>query len=425
MNQRIGVVELVNDDWLRYSQLTTITLIGSTRFKSRFLELSKNLEFAGNNVLHTHIFSHADEYEINDEQLKVAHQNGHNRIDMSDQVIVIAPDLKIGDNTLEEIEYADSKGKCIQLAPIKIGVHNGIFHADDIISCALIIRKLNNIFSKSYVLKKYFRFVPVQIIRTRDQNILNTCDWVCDVGFEDLIDEKNARYCFDHHQKDSGYYPNGIKMAACGKLANYLFKENKELLKYLQENILFAIEAQDNGQNIAEFGKYPNPVSFIKLMNNNWNEEDFFDMFETTIRMTYVILERIIDKFFAQFEGKQTMINYINNYCYNSSNHILVMDQFVPWQESIINYNAENNENKIYIVIFPAIDDGYTCQVVPKELNSFDSFVSFPKEWRSLQNNALEKASGIKGAKFCHAAGFLSSWKTLKGAISAAEIAVK
>ena len=40
MNQRIGVVELVNDDWLRYSQLTTITLIGSTRFKSRFLELS-------------------------------------------------------------------------------------------------------------------------------------------------------------------------------------------------------------------------------------------------------------------------------------------------------------------------------------------------------------------------------------------------
>ena len=65
----------------------------------------------------------------------------------------------------------------------KIGTHNGAFHVDEILACAM--------------LKKLPEYADAEIIRTRDSKILDECDIVVDVG--GVFDPKTHRY--DHHQK--------------------------------------------------------------------------------------------------------------------------------------------------------------------------------------------------------------------------------
>lgn len=74
----------------------------------------------------------------------------------------------------------------------RVGTHNGTFHADEVFSVALLA-----IYAESNSGTKGLgsRF-PFEIIRTRDPNILSTCDIIVDVG--GVYDHPSKRY--DHHQ---------------------------------------------------------------------------------------------------------------------------------------------------------------------------------------------------------------------------------
>jgi uncharacterized UPF0160 family protein len=60
---------------------------------------------------------------------------------------------------------------------MKIGTHNGVFHCDEALACAML-----------KILPKY---QDAQIVRSRDQKVLDTCDIVVDVG--GVFDPKTHR----------------------------------------------------------------------------------------------------------------------------------------------------------------------------------------------------------------------------------------
>lgn len=64
-----------------------------------------------------------------------------------------------------------------------IGTHDGKFHCDEVLACAL--------------LKLLPEYSDAIIKRTRDQTILDTCDIVVDVG--GVFNPETHRY--DHHQR--------------------------------------------------------------------------------------------------------------------------------------------------------------------------------------------------------------------------------
>ena len=74
----------------------------------------------------------------------------------------------------------------------RMAVHNGIFHADDVFGVALMQSIYNDL----------------EIIRTRDEELLKTCDIVSDVG--------NGKY--DHHHVDKIRRENGIPYCGFGLL---------------------------------------------------------------------------------------------------------------------------------------------------------------------------------------------------------------
>lgn len=64
-----------------------------------------------------------------------------------------------------------------------IGTHNGTFHCDEVLACCM--------------LKILPEYNEAEIVRTRDENVLKTCDIVVDVGGK--YEPKSHRY--DHHQR--------------------------------------------------------------------------------------------------------------------------------------------------------------------------------------------------------------------------------
>ena len=95
---------------------------------------------------------------------------------------------------------------------LNIGTHNGIFHSDEVVACAILCLIHSNI--------------SVQILRSREVEFLNQCDICVDIGGGE----------FDHHKTRE----NGIKYASAGLVWKGFGKQLIEqfLMQYFKEAYL-------------------------------------------------------------------------------------------------------------------------------------------------------------------------------------------
>lgn len=98
-----------------------ITLCGSTKFKSDFIKVQKELTLKGYVVISVGLFGHSGDNEVWTEGTKQMLDDMHKyKIDLADEIFVINKNGYIGESTKSEIEYAKSKGKKINyLEPIQ------------------------------------------------------------------------------------------------------------------------------------------------------------------------------------------------------------------------------------------------------------------------------------------------------------------
>ena len=99
-----------------------ITLCGSTRFKTEFMEVQKRLTLEGNIVISVGLFGHSGDNEVwenmdegtltkTKEMLDDMHKR---KIDRADEIFVVNVDGYIGTSTKSEIEYAKAAGKPVR-----------------------------------------------------------------------------------------------------------------------------------------------------------------------------------------------------------------------------------------------------------------------------------------------------------------------
>jgi uncharacterized UPF0160 family protein len=67
----------------------------------------------------------------------------------------------------------------------------------------------------------------------------------------------------------------------------------------------------------------------------------------------------------------------------------------------------------------------WTLNGIKLSHDTFDQRADLPAEWAGLSDAALEEASGVKGAKFCHNARFIAVANSREAIIEMADIAVK
>ena len=286
------------------------------------------------------------------------------------------------------------------MKPRSFGTHDGSFHADEVTACSLLLL--------------FGRIDRDQIVRTRDPDLLNRCDYVCDVG--GIYDPKQRR--FDHHQIN---YQGPLSSA--GMILLYLKEEgtiSPSLYDMLNRTLVQGVDAHDNGRALSEPGitTFSHVISNFLPVEYEGTAEEMEMAFFTALDFVVGHLTRLKNRFaYAQkCEGlvKQAMA---------SSQNALFFDHSMPWMDNFFTLGGEFHPAQF--VIMPSGKHWKLRGIPPNATDRMKVRKPLPEAWAGLQEEPLQKVSGIKGAIFCHKGRFISIWETKEDAVRALHIAMQ
>ena len=279
--------------------------------------------------------------------------------------------------------------KLVNKENIEVTVHGGCFHGDDVACVAL----LKLVHKEVKVLRKFKVDVDTE-----------TSDYVLDIGRVDKVTENQV--FLDHHQGPELIDGTEIKHCAFSKLIERMIDPSDQLFKkHLYNDLVLPVAAQDNGQNYAEFGLVPSPLSFVNSMCLSWKDDQRLGdkRFSEVVEMAVVVIKNII----KNIEDKIEAIDEISTAIKKIEGGVLVLDRYLPWTDTIIEYN--DGYPKVQLVVYPSNRGGYNIQVVPKKGGSFESWLKIPEEVINFE--------GCSG----QAHGAFAFFDTMKNAVAAAK----
>lgn len=285
--------------------------------------------------------------------------------------------------------------------------HAGLFHADEVMA-TVILSHLHQIRLN-------------RVLHVPDDLPSNAL--VYDIG----------RGKYDHHQKSgNGSRENGVSYAACGLIwrdfgHELIGREAPELSaaeadavwRRLDERLMSKIDAADNGEISRD-----EPTALAALIsscNPAWDQNTRSDdAFLEAASLAEIVFSHALRNEISAVRAESLVRSALSE----ARPPILVLDRFMPWQQTLFAYEKETGKRFLFVV-FPSIRDGFNCQCVPEESDLFCSRTLFPEAWRALKDDELRAAAETPDAIFCHPAGFLASAQTQAGAIRLAEQALQ
>ena len=161
-----------------------------------------------------------------------------------------------------------------------LGVHDGSFHADEISACALLI---------------HFGLVDIdKVKRTRNYQLLDQCEYVCDVG--GVYDPQKKR--FDHHQIE---YKGDLSSA--GMVLQYLKETHhlsEALFEHLNHSWILGVDAHDNGKYTADIGTstFSHIIANFMPIRYDASDKEIDEQFHQALKFTLSHLSRMAERFY-------------------------------------------------------------------------------------------------------------------------------
>lgn len=328
---------------------------------------------------------------------------------------------------------------------VTIGVHGGVFQADDVFSVGLLNMYLDGVTGRG----------GVTVIRTRDQTLLDRCGWVVDVG--NVHDPRKRR--FDHHQQGGAgerprcnkygitvpYSSFGLVWDAIGRLLivdllleGMIEEESlaiddprvQKIWETVDEDLVQGIDGIDCGFKPVSGGDYRyNPVSVsgvISGMNPTWWLQEqagdtkdllFNQAFEHAVNFAMAILSSTVANAAAEVLSAERVLETIREA--KGAPILEFPSGGLPWQQAV----HESAPEALYVV-FPSVEDTWMVQAVPVKPGAFEQRKPLPAAWAGLRDGALRAVCGVDDAVFCHNAQFIGGARTREGAMQMARLAV-
>ncbi|MFH1404598.1 MAG: MYG1 family protein [Patescibacteria group bacterium] len=323
----------------------------------------------------------------------------------------------------------------------KIVTHSGAFHADDVMSGA--------------VLKTLFPYL--EVVRTRDENVLKAAladkdTIVFDVGGECNADTHN----FDHHQKGGGgTRKNGVPLSSFGLIWRRFGIEfctrviavqtidtdvhPQVLMNEIDTELVQGVDAIDAGavddprfrpaigphmhdtcvevQTISGVLFDLNPHKLLGA-----TDEDFDVAYGAAVEIASAYLRSFCLTQLARLHGKRLI-----EQGRRIEDQIVVATAVVPDWSDVVSGPDGFEETMFYLDPDGSDPTGqaYMIWQVPTEPRGFAGRKPLPESWAGLRGNALVAQTGIEGANFCHGGRFVGGGKTLEAAIAMAKAAIK
>lgn len=287
-----------------------------------------------------------------------------------------------------------------------VGVHDGKFHADEVMACAITS----------------LLFERIEIIRSRDEVELKEADIIFDVGQNDMVS------VFNHHDRNwDQFRSNGIPFASAGS-AWQLF--GAQILKKMGvkneihveifnriDTIMAEIDAIDVGMKIdMKYGISPIISSFVPVNGTN---DEIKAAFNEALNFTKLYIIREIKAFqyleLSKFQAWEVL---------KGNQEIAIFDTANPAWREIINEHWNETSN-VQLIIYPDTSGAWRVQSAPGENtllggNGFAIRCKAPEEWLG-KNNIADKFGNDKfEILFCHKGGFIGGAITKDDAIKMA-----
>ncbi|PKG80685.1 metal-dependent hydrolase [Colwellia sp. 75C3] len=285
---------------------------------------------------------------------------------------------------------------------ITIATHNGNFHADDVFSIAA----LKNIFPS------------IELIRTRNLELIAKADIVIDVGGE--YDSDAGR--FDHHQRGgAGERENGIPYSSFGliwqKYGLEICQGNQEVANSVDTGLVSTIDAIDCG-HVEGVSQGISLSQTISMFNPTWQEDSHFDTcFDEAVEFASRVLTRFIASANGGISAKDIVAKAIDN---AKDPRVIVLEQYTPWKRTV----HALSEVALYMV-YPSNSGQWRIQTVPVEPGSFEDRKPLPNGWAGLSDQALKDVTGIDDAMFCHNGLFIAGAESFESTMKMADMALE
>ncbi len=283
--------------------------------------------------------------------------------------------------------------------PKSFGTHNGLFHADEVTACALLL---------------YYGLIDKgKCIRTRNKELLDQCEFVCDVGGE--YDPKKKK--FDHHQLSYGG-----DLSSAGMIWAYLKEQgiiSSLVYDFLNHSLIQGVDAHDNGRVILEAGV----CSFSQIISNfvpiryDVPAEEQDKAFSLALEFVLGHITRAMDRFTYIQECKEKV-----RLAMQERKNFLFFQESMPWIDSFFELGGDSHPAEF--VVMPSGNQWKVRGIPPSTIDRMKVRKPLPLEWAGLLEEDFKKVSGFPGAVFCHKGRFTSVWETKEDAFKALEYAL-
>ncbi|MEP4246908.1 MYG1 family protein [Tateyamaria sp.] len=294
--------------------------------------------------------------------------------------------------------------------------HSGGFHADELLSSVILTRL----------------FPAATLLRTRDKAWItpNEDRIVYDVGG----DFDASAQIFDHHQRPNPLREDGQPYSSFGLIwahygRDYLTamdvpeKDIEDIHASFDRGFVLPVDLVDNGAvNTSEAGPLFSgmtlPVLLESLKTVFDDREDGADdrAFADALPVARAFIEAQVKRKAAKFRAEDMVMSAIKA---AGEGRVLDLPMGMPFRAGVEKAGADH----LLFVVHPRGAD-WTLTTIRVGDDTFDNRADLPAAWAGLTDDALEAASGVAGAKFCHNGRFIAVASSRAAILKMAEIAV-
>lgn len=299
--------------------------------------------------------------------------------------------------------------------------HSGGFHADELLSSVILTRL----------------FPDAQILRSRDPQVITPASnkIIYDVGGSFDAEAQ----IFDHHQRPGPMRPAreageadpyssfGLIWAHYGRAYLAALDVPEESIDAIHTKFdakfVLPIDLLDNG---AMEPSVAGPLSILTLPSLLGTLKPVFDdpsptadddAFFNALPIARSFVEAQINGMAAKARAKAMVHDAIKK---AGESPILELPMGMPYLSALDEAGADH----MLFMITPRGTD-WTLNGIKLSSDTFEQRADLPKAWAGLTEAALEEASGVVGAKFCHNARFIAVASSREAIVKMAKIAVE
>ncbi|WP_282052861.1 MYG1 family protein [Phaeobacter inhibens] len=294
--------------------------------------------------------------------------------------------------------------------------HSGGFHADELLSSVILTRL----------------FPEAELIRSRD------AAWITPAAGRIIYDVGQAydgeAQIFDHHQRPNPLREDGQPYSSFGLIWHQFGRDYLRGLDVpeadvdaihhgFDQSFVLPVDLLDNGAidpGVAgPLAGMTLPVLLETLKPVFDDRRDGADdqAFLAALPVARAFVEASIRGKAAKRRAETMVLQAIEG---AGAGKVLELPMGMPFRSAVEKAGADH----LLFVVHPRGSD-WTLTTIRKSGDSFESRADLPAAWAGLTDEALEAASGVAGAKFCHNARFIAVARTREAIMDLAKRAVQ